>query len=142
MAIIAILLIASLLIANKPWNTGTIRWQKSFEQGLALAKQNHRLVFVDFYAEWCVPCKEMDRTTFRNPEVAKALAGAIAIRVDIDERKDLAARYPSPGLPYICVLDSNGNLLKSFMGEMDAEQFLAFWNGSPQGAPTHHGLFF
>jgi thioredoxin-related protein len=47
-----------------------IKWV-SFEEALALQKQNPKKIMMDVYTNWCGPCKMLDKNTFQNPDVAK-----------------------------------------------------------------------
>ena len=58
---------------------------------------------LDFYADWCVSCKEMERYTFTDPKVQKKLAGALLLKADVtannDEDRELLRRFRLFGPP-------------------------------------------
>ena len=53
------------------------------DAALARAEAAGRFVMLDFYADWCVSCKEMEKLTFRDPRVVAALAGVRVLRADV-----------------------------------------------------------
>jgi len=65
---------------------------------------------LDFYADWCVSCKEMERFTFSDPQVRARLAGMTLLRVDVTgnsaEDKALLKRYRLFGPPGSCSFDA------------------------------------
>jgi thiol-disulfide isomerase/thioredoxin len=73
---------------------------RSFSEALAVSKDSHKLLLLDATASWCEPCKVMDRSTWVNVDVVKWLnEQAIAIQIDVDQDKDLAARLGIRGMP-------------------------------------------
>ena len=50
----------------------SVRWE-NYSEALASAKSDHKLIFVDIVADWCVPCREMDKTTYRDKSVITLL---------------------------------------------------------------------
>jgi thioredoxin:protein disulfide reductase len=90
-------------------------WQTDFNAGLAYAKQHHMPVIVDYYADWCLACAELDKTTFADSSVKKSLSGFVRIRMDFTrntpQTKELAARMSIRGLPVLDFYDENGTLL-------------------------------
>jgi thiol:disulfide interchange protein DsbD len=71
-----------------------------------------RPVVLDFYADWCVSCKEMERFTFSDPEVARRLEGALLLKADVtgntaDDRA-LLARFKLFGPPGTLFFDARG----------------------------------
>ena len=56
---------------------------RGLDAALARAAAGGRFVMLDFYADWCVSCKEMEETTFRDPRVRDALGGMLVLRTDV-----------------------------------------------------------
>ena len=85
------------------------------EKGVILfADAADRPVLIDFYADWCIPCKELDKITFADPTVQAALADYVLLKVDLTQDKSekasmLKKRYAIKGVPTIIFLDGDGN---------------------------------
>lgn len=90
-----------------------------------------RPVMLDFYADWCVSCKEMEKFTFSDPAVRGVLAGFTLLKADVtansDADKTLLARFKLFGPPGIIFFDANGQEISSqrVVGYQDAERFSA-----------------
>ena len=96
---------------------------------LAKAKAAGKTVMLDFYADWCVSCKEMEHFTFADPAVQKALAGVVLLQADVTPNDDLDTElykhFGIIGPPSIMFFDRDGNERKNYrvVGYMKAEQF-------------------
>lgn len=106
-------------------------WVKNLEEGLALAKQEGKPVLIDFWAEWCAICKEIDHYTLRDPAVEEALKRYVTIKIDLTdpntgENQVIMQSYKIPGLPLIVFYDTQGRLLeqKKITGFINKEDFL------------------
>ena len=62
-------------------------WQSDWNASFLKAKEQHRLVFVDYFATWCEPCRQMDATVLQDPEVLRRLSDFVLVRIDIDRNK-------------------------------------------------------
>jgi thiol:disulfide interchange protein DsbD len=85
---------------------------------------------LDFYADWCVACKEMEKFTFSRPEVKSALAGFVLLQADVtandDTDKALMKRFNIVAPPDTLFFDANGSEKRELKltGEEDATKFL------------------
>src|SRR5687767_10004275 len=60
-----------------------IPWQPYGEESLAAAKKQSRPVVIDVFADWCIPCKELDQLTFTDDAVKKEAARFLTLKLDL-----------------------------------------------------------
>jgi thioredoxin:protein disulfide reductase len=93
-----------------------ISWRHDLDAALAAAKQAHQPVFVDFYADWCAACKELDRKTYPDARVQAAARRFVAVKIDGTHESDaldkVYDRYGIQGLPTVIFVKSDGTVLK------------------------------
>jgi thiol:disulfide interchange protein DsbD len=100
------------------------------DQFLAQAKEQKKLVLLDFYADWCISCKEMEVNTFANPEVNQELQKFILLQADVTknnaEHQALLKRFGLFGPPGILIFDLNSEELKDqrVIGYMPPQRFI------------------
>ena len=92
-------------------------WEHYAPQKLAEAKTLKMPVVIDFYADWCISCHELERYTYADPEVIQALSGFKRLQVDLTTQRnkdamDFAERFNIEGLPTVVFLDAEGNEIK------------------------------
>lgn len=76
-----------------------------FAEAVKLARTQQRLLLIDFTAEWCAPCKNMDQTTWVDPRVVEWVERqAIAVQVDVDAEEAVASRFEVRAMPTVVVL--------------------------------------
>ena len=100
------------LIAFRP-APPSIQWLPFDEATFAAAQAERRPVILDFSAEWCVPCHELDEFTFSDPAVVRATEGFVRMRVDLTrfdspESQALRTRFAIAGVPTIVFLGADG----------------------------------
>jgi thiol:disulfide interchange protein DsbD len=98
---------------------------------IAGASQSGKAVMVDFYADWCISCLEMEHKTFTQPAVQKALADVVllqaAVTANDDEDRELYVHFGIPGPPTIAFYGPDGRERRNFrvVGFMKAAEFAA-----------------
>jgi thiol:disulfide interchange protein DsbD len=108
-----------------------VKSMPELEQKLALAKDRHQQVILDFYADWCVSCVQMERTVFTRPEIKTALAKFMLLRADVTQDnafdQALLERYHVVAPPTLIFLNAEGVPFRKheIVGEVNSTQFLA-----------------
>ncbi len=111
------------------------RWVTSEAEGFRLAREQGKPVMIDFWADWCAACKELDHKTYADPRVRKQLEDFITIKLDLThptpEGQQLTAKYDLVGLPTVVFFDRQGHPLphKRLVGFLDAEAFVRHVEG-------------
>ncbi len=106
-----------------------IKGLDGLNQALAEAKAQNKNVMLDFYADWCISCKEMESFTFTDPNVQAALKDTILLQADVtpndEQDKALYKHFNIIGPPAIMFYDKDGNELKPYrvVGFMSADKF-------------------
>ncbi|WP_292265356.1 thioredoxin fold domain-containing protein [Butyricimonas sp.] len=99
----------------------------SWNEILAKAKQENKLIFMDCYTSWCGPCKQMAQTTFVDPDVA-ALFNEKFINVKVDmekgEGKELSKRYGVRAYPTLNFIHGDGEIVHCVVGGLGADELI------------------
>lgn len=104
----------------------------SFDEALARARSENRLVMVDVYTDWCGWCKKLDREVFASGRVADAAKGIVAVRVNAEEGgEDVARRYGVSGYPTILFVDGAGKLVRRVEGYVDVSEMVRILSSLP-----------
>ena len=125
LACASVLLIAGAAFAI-PRNVDGVKW----DEYDAAAITPGRPTVIDFYADWCLPCKELDQKTFSDPQVMAEMDRFTRLKADLtlanDRSSRLSREYAVVGVPTIVFLDAQGNEVKALRltGFEGPDQFL------------------
>lgn len=101
-------------------------WLKDFEQAEQLAHSTGRPLLVHFHADWCGPCRIMERQILGTPEVLGRLGrDVVAVKVNTDHRRDLVRRFSVEALPSDVYVTPQGKVLSRYIGSPGKEKWLA-----------------
>ncbi len=92
---------------------GGIAWQKYSTDAISKAASDKKPVIIDFYADWCIPCKELDKFSFSDKRVVAVSQGFVMLKADLtkansDEVKGLIAQYGIRGVPTVIFISADG----------------------------------
>ena len=109
---------------------GAPAWRTDYEAALADAKAAGKPVMIDFFADWCAACKELDKYTYSDAGVRDELERFVSVKVDGTVENEalwkLYDRYGVQGLPTVVFLDAAGNVLPAprVLGFVEPPAFL------------------
>ena len=105
-------------------------WQKFSIQAYETSLKNNERMVIDFYADWCIPCKELDALTFSDKSVINEMGRFTNYKVDMtittDENESLRKRFDVIGMPTVLIIDSEGKVVNRITGFVNADEFLSF----------------
>lgn len=129
---IAMIVAATWLIKPSAEATARLPWQPYSAERLAEARTSGKPVVMDFYADWCIPCKELDEFTFSDPRLRKYADRFVFLKVDLTRdtgelERRLMEQYAIQGVPTIVFLDAGGAEIPELrlLGFEEAEPFAA-----------------
>ncbi len=112
--------------------TAGIHWLNDESEALVLARSEGKPMMVDFTADWCAACKELETFTYSNPAVVDLSRDFVALLIDATSDKDpqvkaLLEKYKVKGLPTVAFVAPDGTLFDDITvtGFVDAEEFLS-----------------
>jgi thiol:disulfide interchange protein DsbD len=124
--VFSILIFAVAVYTLIPSETNSVNW-KPFTQD-ALAEISGKGVIIDFYADWCIPCKELDAATFSDPRVIELSKDFETYKADMTkslspEVEAIREQYNIIGVPTVLILNSKGEEKERITGFVDADEF-------------------
>jgi thiol:disulfide interchange protein DsbD len=112
------------LLTPRPLN-----WVHGEAAGVQAAKSTHSPALIDFFADWCLPCKEMEVQTFSHEDVARELGRFTLIKVDTTNDEDptvidVKKRYGADTLPTVVLLDADGKVVQTLHKAVKPDELL------------------
>ena len=106
-------------------------WIKDLDAGLERAAADGKPAVVDFWAEWCAACHELDNLTWSDPRVLAEMARFVPIKIDGTDESDpvyqqARQRYGVQALPRVVIINGSGEVERVFDGFRDADTVLAY----------------
>ena len=120
--------IVYLLLSVRP--TSKIEWIPYDQSVIAQAPEAKRPVILEFYADWCAPCRIMERDVFTDPEIIKLSRKFVTVRADLTKVRpfhdELMDRYQIRGIPAVVFINSEGKEVERLrvVGLVDRAEFV------------------
>jgi thiol:disulfide interchange protein DsbD len=124
--VFSVLIMAVGIYALIPSDTNSVEWKPFSED--ALTEISGRGVIIDFYADWCIPCKELDAITFSDSKVIAISKEFETYKADMTkslspEVESLRERFKIIGVPTVLILNSKGEEVERITGFVNAKEF-------------------
>lgn len=102
-----------------------VPWLRDYAAAQRVALDTDRLIMIDFYTEWCGPCKMLDQNTWPHALVAAESANIAPVKLEAEKNKDgvkLAEKYKVEAYPTILFIDKSGAEMGRFVGFAPPEE--------------------
>lgn len=121
---------ASVMGGSEPVSKGGIKFvEPKWSKVLAEAKKQNKLIFVDAYATWCGPCKQMEKNVFPDTAVGRFFnQNFISVSLDVEAGDGIAfgQKYGVEVLPTFFIITPEGKAVTYAKGYIPAQQLIAF----------------
>lgn len=105
-------------------------WKQFSIHGYQSSLNNNERMVIDFYADWCIPCKELDAITFSDKRVIEKFDRFTVYKVDMTKNNEtneqLRKKFNVIGMPTVLIIDAKGNETKRITGFVNADEFLRY----------------
>ena len=108
-----------------------IEWIEDYEAGFAMAEETGKPMLVDFGADWCGACNDLEHEAMSDPRVVAEAQRFVPVRVDLSADQAtpekwalLRERYEQPGLPLVVMHGADGDEAHRVTGLVSADEFL------------------
>jgi thiol:disulfide interchange protein DsbD len=120
--------------ARERARAATFAWQHDYDAAVALARAEKRPMIIDFWADWCTACTELDRNVWGDPRVRAEASRFVALKLDGTDGSDqfnaIVDRFGVVGLPTVVLLDPQGREAPDrVLGAVPADEMISRLKG-------------
>lgn len=106
-----------------------VNWMAEVGQAQQAAQQQQKLLLLHFYADWCAPCRRLDREVFPRADVAEAMGlSFVPVKIDAERFPDLARQYEVNRFPTDVICDPAGRVLLRTVTPSNPAQYIQLLN--------------
>ncbi len=126
--VFSVILLAVAAYSLIPKQTNSVAWEHYSESVVPASFEAKRGMIIDFYADWCIPCKELDAATFSDQRVINETSNFYTYKADMTkslspEVEALRNKYKIIGVPTVLIINSKGEEVKRITGFVNADEF-------------------
>jgi len=127
--VFSVILVIVAVYALVPSNKKSIGWQHYKPKIVSSSFSGSKGMIIDFYADWCIPCKELDANTFSDDRVIALANNFVALKADMTkslspEVESLRNKYNIVGVPTVLIINSKGKEVQRLTGFVNADEFI------------------
>ena len=112
-----------------------VNWKKDFEAARKEAIAENRLMLLHFSADWCRPCKELEKFVFNSVRVSSAIESQlIPVHINTDNRPDLVKQYAIAEIPADVVITPEGRVVTKRKSPKTADDYIRMVKNLPSGS--------
>jgi thioredoxin:protein disulfide reductase len=127
LGVVAIAALAFMLYPRKA--PEKLRFEPFNSELLASATEARKPVLIDFSADWCIPCREMEHSTFIDPSVVSEAKRFVTMKANLTAQdkktEELTSKYEIQGVPTTMLIDSSGKVLQRKVGYIGPREMLS-----------------
>ena len=127
--VFSVLVIAAAIYLLIPSKENSPAWQKFTAKTYQKSLTTNKPMILDFYADWCIPCKELDAKTYSNAKVIDETKRFNAYKIDMTkslsgETEQIRKMFNIVGMPTVIIINSKGEEVKRITGFIKASEFV------------------
>ncbi|MGE5439760.1 MAG: cytochrome c biogenesis protein CcdA [Bacteroidota bacterium] len=124
----SVLIIAAAVYMLLPEKKSTPDWKYYSEEAYTTSLKTGKPVIIDFFADWCIPCKELDGMTFSNARVIDESRRFHTYKVDMtkslsEQTANIRNKFKIVGMPTVLIINSKGEEVQRITGFVNADEF-------------------
>jgi thiol:disulfide interchange protein len=104
--------------------------QGEYQWTLDESRRTGKPVVLDFYTDWCGPCRWMRENAWNDPRVVAAMRNYLFMPVNVDANRELSKMFGVEGIPHVVVISPDGKVIGSQTGAVPPDRLLAWLPGS------------
>ena len=104
----------------------TVNFSHDYEDSLKQAKEQDKLLFIDFETTWCGPCRTMDLYVYTADLTVEAFKNILAVKIDGDKNRELVKKYDVKAYPTMIILSPKGKIVAKKVGYLSVNDLAAF----------------